>query len=492
MAKFTPKRIVFFFLLSSAFLLVFSATARAQMPEKEFDPDYILSDSEMLDHDTMDKEEIQDFLEEHNSFLADYSCESAYGEHKTAAEIIYDASYNNFDCEGKVLGNKISLAEMEFKCDRDTTINPQALLVLLQKEMSLIEDPDPQQSQLDWATGYGCPDGQSCNPRWKGFGKQVNSAALQFKDYMENPDHYNYRAGETYELDNPYSNQESTTIVTPENRATAALYNYTPHAYNGNYNFHKLWHSYFGSPQKYPNGSLLQVKGEPGVWLIEDGQKRPFHSLSALRSRFNTDKIVQVDKSALAGYQKGVPIKLPNYSIVRAPNGSLYLLVDESKRPFASYDIFKNIGFNPEEIVNASWQTIRSYDTGETINSTSTYPTGALLQNKDSGGVYWVYSGKKHPLLHPVLLHTKFREERIIPVAAEELAQYEKAEAVKYDSGELLTTADSPGVYLIAGEEKRAFTSGQIFLERGYQWKNIISVPKRIIDLYSTGEPISE
>src|SRR6056297_2192602 len=270
------KASIYFLFLLSLFLFL-SPGVRAGEVEENFNPNYIISDSEMLNYNSMDVEDIQNFLGEHGSFLADYTCTNSYGTpDKTAAEIIYDATNHNYNCEGINLSNDSDELERMNKCKNIKTISPKVILVLLQKEMSLIEDPDPSQSQLDWATGYGCPDGSSCSSRWKGFGKQINSAALQFKDYMENPDHYNYRAGETYELDNPYSNQESTTIVTPENRATAALYNYTPHAYNGNYNFHKLWHSYFGSPQKYPDGSLLQVKGEPGVWLIEDGQKRPF------------------------------------------------------------------------------------------------------------------------------------------------------------------------------------------------------------------------
>jgi len=45
-------------------------------------------------------------------------------------------------------------------------------------EQSLIEEESPTQRQLDWATGYGCPDGGSCNPRWQGFGNK--SIALHY------------------------------------------------------------------------------------------------------------------------------------------------------------------------------------------------------------------------------------------------------------------------------------------------------------------------
>ncbi len=495
------KASIYFLFLLSLFLFL-SPGVRAGEVEENFNPNYIISDSEMLNYNSMDVEDIQNFLGEHGSFLADYTCTNSYGTpDKTAAEIIYDATNHNYNCEGINLSNDSDELERMNKCKNIKTISPKVILVLLQKEMSLIEDPDPSQSQLDWATGYGCPDGSSCSSRWKGFGKQINSAALQFKHYMdnfydyENGDEdiyqYTYQKGKTYTFSNPYASQEEKKkdiSVTPYNQATAALYNYTPHVYNGNYNFYKLWNKYF--TQKYPDGSLLQAKGEPGVWLIQNGRKRPFHSPGALNSRFDPNKIIKVNKSVLASYEKGKPIKFPNYSILRSPAGDLYLLVDNVRRKFANHNTFKKIGYNPEEIISASWQDIKSYKIGKPITANSTYPTGALLQNRKTGGVYWIYEGTKAPLLDKVFLETKFKNQSMIPVSSEKLAEYKKIEPVKFDSGELLTSPKSPAVYLISENKKRAFASGKIFLELGYKWENIINVPQRIIDLYPNGEPI--
>ncbi len=125
--------------------------------------------------------------------------------------------------------------------------------------------------------------------------------------------------GTTYTFNNPYGTIETKIVTaTPQNRATAALYNYTPHVFNGNYNVYKLFKRYF-PPTTYPNGTLLQAKGEVGVWLIEDGKKRPFLSKSALVSRFDENKIVSVDSADLNAYIKGSPIKFSNYSLVKSP-----------------------------------------------------------------------------------------------------------------------------------------------------------------------------
>jgi len=490
------KKIIYFILILAAGLIFCHAGASA---EADFDPDYIISDAEMLDASTMTLEDIEAFLVDKNSYLANYKTANADGRTKTAAEIIYEAA-NNYDCYGVELSDNPTRAERAIKCP-PATINPKVLLVLLQKEQSLIENPAPAKSELDWATGYGCPDSRACNTYWQGFGKQVNSAALQFYDYMENyrkslldendedyeDYHYTYKAGNTYTVSNT---AHPDIQIMPQNQATAALYNYTPHVYWGNYNFYNLWRRYF--TVNYPNGSLLQARGEPGVWLIQNGKKRPFLSRGALTSRFDTAKIIAVDESELDGYPLGAPVKFPQYSLVRSPRGTIYLLVDDQRRGFASSEAFRRIGYNPAEVMDASWEDINAYTEGPPITASSTYPTGALLQDKTTGGVYWVTEGTKAPLWDAALLATKFRGKVIIPETPEKLASFETVAPVVFDNGELLKSNTSSGVYVIEDGKKRPVTSAGVFTGLGYKWNNIVTVSNKILDLYPFGEPLSQ
>jgi len=438
----------------------------AQVALAEFNPNYIISDEEILDYNSMSKSEITAFLDARDGFLATYSTTNPDGKRMMASEIIYDRAQSN-------------------------KISPKFIIVLLQKEQSLIESKSPRQSQLDWATGYGCPDGDSCNTRWKGLWKQINSATLQFKDYIDNPHLYSFKAGHTYTFSNPYSTlKQGDDVVTIMNKATAALYNYTPHVYNGNYNFHKIWQRYF--TRTYPNGTLLQAKGEVGVWLLQDGKKRPFLSRGALVSRYDINKIISVKKSELDKYPTGRGIKFAQYSLIRSPRGTIFLIVDSKKRGISSSEAFRSIGFNPEEIIDASWDDINAYEDGAIITATSTYPTGALLQNKTTGGIYYVSEGEKAPLLDAVFLKTKFKKQSIIPIEPEKLDNYKTIAPYKFSDGELLSPDASPAVYIIAEGKKRPIVSGEAFVNMGYKWENILSVPQRIIDLYEYGDPITD
>ncbi len=456
--------------------------------QNEFNPSMLISDYDLLNFKSMSLDQIQRFLESKNSYLATYKTLNAYGQERSAAQIIYDAAVNNYDCSDANLSDKPTEEERKLKCKTIGTVNPQFLIVLLQKEQSLIESHSPRESQLDWATGYGCPDASACNPYFKGFGKQINSAALQFRWYMLSPQSYSFKAGQTYTFRNQYGTINNATMnVTIENQATAALYNYTPHVYNGNYNFWAIWNRYFPA-QGYPNGTILKAGDD--YWLIQSGEKRKFSSISVLSSRFDPAKAIPVQESDLYAYSEGAPIKFHNYAIIMSPEGKLYLLVDDKKRLFSSTATFKQLGFNIEEIQNAAWQDINSYQDAKEITVASAYPTGALLQNKKTGGVYFVIEETKAPVIDKIFLNTKYKGKTIIPVEESELATYQTVSPIRFDNGELIKSQGSPAVYLIQDNQKRAFATGEIFEELGYKWSNIITVSDKVLNLYQSGELI--
>ena len=438
----------------------------------EFNPNYIISDSEILDYNAMTLQEIKDFINSKDGALKNYLITGKDG---LPAEI----------------GSIMSPAEVIYNRAVTNKINPKFLLTLIQKEQSLLTDTNPKQSQYDWATGYGCPDGGGCNERWQGFFKQINSAALQFYSYVTEPELYTYKKDQTYSFSNPYGTISTADVtVTPANNATAGLYNYTPHVYNGNYNFWKLWNKYFS--KLLVDGSLVRAQGEAGVWLIQNGKKRPFLSHGALTSRFDPSKIVEIDKTDLDAYTKGAPIKFSQYSLVSSPQGAIYLLVDDNKRQIADLSVFKNLGFNPEEVEQASNEDLAYYNEGKPITMVESYPTGALLQDPETGGIYYVIDGTKSPLIDSIFLKTKFKNRPIIKASAVELAKFEKIDPVKLDDGYLLKTDLNPSVYVISNGQKRAITSGKVFEDLGYKWENILTVHPRVLAQFDFGENLTE
>jgi len=445
---------------------VFFVMANAASADSVFNPNYIISDYDVVNYQSMGQIEIQRFLESKKSYLANYYCLDGSGRSIKASEAIFQVANAN-------------------------KVNPRFILALLQKEQSLVEESNPSPRSLDWATGYGCPDGAPCNVRWQGFWKQINSASLQFRDYIDNPNLYTYKKGETYSFKNSYSTtKKEITVVTPMNNATAALYNYTPHVYNGNYNFWNIWNRYFNKGG-YPNGTLVRATGESGVWLIDNGLRRPFLTRGAFSSRFDFKKVLTVKKDDLLRYQIGAPIKFPQYSIIRSPKGQLYLLVDDKKRLFASPDAFKRIGYNPEEVLNASWEDINAYADGRTISADEAYPTGALLQDKKTGVVFWINEGNKSPIIDPVILKARFKTKKPIIVSSEQLDKYPTGLPLLLADGELIKIEKGLSIYVVEGRSLRQIKSMEAFVGLGYSVANVVTVPIKVFQLFQIGEPIN-
>lgn len=509
-----------YFLIFFVVLTIIALSGNKVLAQSEFNPNRILEDDVLLNTRSMSLQEIQDFLANRNSFLANYVTEAAYGETKSAAQIIYDAANNNYDCEGVVLSDNPSEAERRLKCRNITTVNPQFLIVLLQKEQSLIQNPNPSQKALDEATGYGCPTGGFCNPYWKGFGKQVNSAALQFLAYMQNPNRYNFKVGETYIAKDRFSMLKSLSAairdgsynsivsssnfvsVTIENQATAALYTYTPHVYNGNFNTYRLMNLYFPNNQSnvsnpvitfrrnFPNGSIIKEANKPEVWLIENGQKRHFANWASFISRFRPEQIVIASTEEVNHYPTGAQIKFANYALVQTPNEKIYLLVDKERKPFESLAVFKKIGFNTEEIELASEEELAGYITGKTITSASKYVTGALLQNNKTNEIFYVENSSKH-LVDPVLLGTKYIDKVVKKVEPKELDSFTLSDPILLNDGSLVMTSNFPRIYLISDGKKRPFVNNDVFKSLGYDEKNVITVSSQFLYNYPMGENIN-
>jgi hypothetical protein len=158
-----------------------------------------------------------------------------------------------------------SAAQVIYNKAQKYRISPKVLLVLLQKEQSLVTDTWPVNQQYRTATGYGCPDTAPCDTQYYGLQNQVDWAAKMFRSIMDDsPNWYTpYELGNNYIQYNPVASCGGST-VNIQNRATQALYNYTPYQPNkaaldagwgsascgayGNRNFFLYFSNWFGRP----------------------------------------------------------------------------------------------------------------------------------------------------------------------------------------------------------------------------------------------------
>ncbi|PFG32527.1 hypothetical protein [Sanguibacter antarcticus] len=252
----------------------------------DFDPGYIISDAVMYDTGTMSSSSVQTFLDAKGAYCSPASgstCIKSYRETTPSrtADSLCPRSYAGASNE--------SAASIIYKVSVACGINPQVLLVTLQKEQGLITSTAGKTSYTySRALGFGCPDnvGGWCDPTYAGFANQVYSAAKQLKRYAANPTSYSYRASRTNTVQYHPNTACGTSGVYIENQATASLYNYTPYRPNaaalaagygsgdscssyGNRNFHLYFSAWFGGPvNRTPVGVIDSVTSDAGTGTV--------------------------------------------------------------------------------------------------------------------------------------------------------------------------------------------------------------------------------
>ncbi len=421
----------------------------------EFNPNIIISDAELVDSKSMDLESIKSFLSKRNGTLKSYMTVDKDGAIKSASETFFEVS-NRW------------------------LINPKYLLVLVQKEQSLLESSNPTQRQYDAATGYGCPDSGGCDERWKGFYRQVNSAAAQTRYYMDHIDEFNFRPGKSYTI----SGQN----VIPENKATAALYNYTPHIH-GNKNFWSLYNKYFS--QKWPDGSLLKSDDSETVYLIENSTKRPITSKAILLSRFDPKRVIEVLKVDLDNYAEGVPIKYLNFALLQGSGSDIFMLTGDSKRKFVTKDIFTKAGFQEDEIVKVNDSELSQYKDGSDITEYTLYPAGKLMQEKSTQKIYYVLGGTKRLVATNEILKYNFSGMPIVKVDSGELNMFPTGNPIPLPDGMIIKANDAAMIYVISNGQRMPILNATAFKMLKYSWKNVVVISPKSLEVHPVGQIIT-
>lgn len=280
--------------MASVSSLFYSQTANADTPG--WQAGNIIGEAVFTNPNTMSAGDIQNFLNskvpscdtwgtqtselgggtrrqwaEARGYSPPFTCLKDYSEHgKSAAQIIYETGHN-------------------------FGINPQVLIVLLQKEQALITDTWPISVQYKTATGYGCPDHAPCGAEYFGFTNQIRWAARMFRAIIDDsPSWYTpYELGNNYIQYNPTASCGGSNVYI-QNRSTQALYNYTPYqpsqsaldapwgttvscGATGNLNFYRYFTSWFGSTQdSFSNLQMprwMQVKNDTYKRSVGSGQQ---------------------------------------------------------------------------------------------------------------------------------------------------------------------------------------------------------------------------
>ncbi|MET0863495.1 MAG: NlpC/P60 family protein, partial [Nakamurella sp.] len=228
-----------------------------------FDPGNIISDQVFYNTTAMTVDQIRVFIRaEGEACVGPYCLKNLSLTTPNQPADRYCAAYQG--------GTNEDAATVIAKFSAACGINPQVMLVTLQKESGLLSRTDVSAATYNAAWGWHCPDtgpggSANCDPAYAGFFNQGYGMAKQWSRYKLDPAKYNYQAGQTVNIMwNVAESGCGSAPVSIKNQATASLYIYTPYQPNaaalaaypgtgdscsayGNRNFFFMFRKYFGS-----------------------------------------------------------------------------------------------------------------------------------------------------------------------------------------------------------------------------------------------------
>ncbi len=476
----------------------------AEPVQSGFNPERLIDDKVFSNSKSMSASEIQKFLEDKKSVLADTSNafvsllkepvnnqslketledpNASSTKNRTAAELIYDAA-------------------------RSSGLNPQVILVTLNKEQSLITGrqsatPEQLQRALDFAMGFGCPDSQPCGDVYRGFYFQLfggvdtennrylgaaQSLMKSFKTPGGRGPYYNgstSKVGDTITLGNTMGNYEgidAQQTITIGNSATAALYRYTPHVFNGNYNFWRFFKLWFGggTAGESTASGLVKISSGGDVYIIENGGLYKVLPFVAEARGLKYSKAKKISKSEFKKYNYLGLYSVPDNTLIRA-DGKYYLFIANEKRPITETGI-KDRGLVASKAISAQKDDADQYTTGAEVS----YTDGAVLKTASDPSVYLLSNGKLKLFTYATFL--QYGAANTLQVVDPSiLAKYPKEGLVLPKPGSLVKAFNSPTVFFYEDGQKKPM-DGEIFRNRGFSFNNVFELTKEVIDALPLG-----
>ncbi len=239
---------------------------------------------------------------------------------------------------------------------------------------------------------------------------------------------------------------------------------------------------------KYPDGSLLQINGDPAVYLVDNGKKRNF-SVSAkefVKLGFDFKNVKKVTADELINYPDSVAIKYGPDKVLLSDGVKVFYIESGKKRWITSGNLLAILGFKWPQIKNAPQDLVYYLEGGA-----MTYPDGALLRAKDTETVYLVKDGQKHQFVSAQsFLKLGYKWNKVLAVDPIEIALCPAGGIMSYADGTLVRAANLPTVFLIDKGKTKPFLSNEVFNNLKYKATQVLIVLSDELSYYSQGEPV--
>ena len=346
-----------------------------------FNPGQIISDSAFYTSGTMSATDIQRFLNGKVAVCrADPTRPGCLKDYRLSTPAVTGTAGR---CASLPAKTNVSAAEIIYDVSIACGISPKVLLVKLQKEQGLVTSTNPSARAYEFALGMDCPDTPSgCSAASAGFFWQLYKGAGQLQWYSNPAGSFTWlRPGATisrpYQANNPGCGAQSFVL---ENKATAALYYYTPYVPNqtalgnlygvgdvcsayGNRNFFRDYTDWFGSPI---GGSFLLKGDAADVFMIVNETKFRIPTPELLTSLAPLGPVGTVSNAHLDRY---TTVSDMSALARNAVDGSYFFIHNSQRLAFANCDEVAAWGLNCASAVTMTGSQVSALVAGEAMSA---------------------------------------------------------------------------------------------------------------------------
>jgi len=258
--------------LVAAFVVAPSTGAQAANAA-DFDPGFLVSDADFFNGSALTAAQADAFIAGMNKGCATgKTCIKNYREDVTAKAA-------TTRCKAITAATKRTAGQIITTVAKACGISPKAILVILQKEQSLVTSTAPSSRAFAYAMGAGCPDSTGCTTPYQGLYAQVYYGASLLKGYTlpSSSLYARYQVGKTSAIKYHPSTACGTKSVYVKNLATHALYVYTPYTPNA-----AALKYLTGSVPSTASGASCASYGNRNFWRIYTDWWGPTGSAGAL------------------------------------------------------------------------------------------------------------------------------------------------------------------------------------------------------------------
>ena len=241
------------------------------------------------------------------------------------------------------------------------------------------------------------------------------------------------------------------------NFATAALYRYTPHVFNGNYNFWRYYSLWF----KYPNGTVIQLVGDPNFYVIDNGAKRPFSQFVATQRKINTNNVISVSQTEFDSYISEKPMPPLDSTLIKGDVSPAVYLIEDTKKHAISYPVFVQRKFSFANVVTLPQAEVDSYETGSFVAPVD----GTLITGETDLTVYLVDAGLKRPISYEVFVARKFSFAKLMKLTDAEVLGIPSGQFVYPPESISISLKGDTGIFWFKNGQKQ-FVSAFVFQQR--------------------------